>query len=326
MTQEDGEPQPDRILGLPLDEAADVVIDRRDGADREEVRQALSHVTDDGVVTAEAVEEALEQVSKVVSTPESRAEFASIELSDARTAAEPFADLDTVAARLDALERRLGSVEQWVSELGPELRSVAVTHPETAVYETAVRTKQLTESANAAQRAADEIYVDAQELQRWLANADVRFDELGGEIDSLAESLDGLANAVDDLATAAADDHDADTDAAVGWVDATLRHRAIGLLFDDFRAELADLRVMAERDGAADAAAADLDGRLDDLEERWTAIGDRLDDLGRPAWHERFDDDLDAFETALDAYDPPIDWGELQETLDEHRSGIEGLS
>jgi uncharacterized protein YoxC len=279
-------------------------------------------------VTAEAVAEAQAHVSKVVSTPESRVEFAALELSEARKAAEPFADLDTVAARLDALERRLGPVEHQVSELGQALQHVVSADPETDVYATAVGIQQLTEAANAAQRTADEIYVDAEEFQRWLTNADARFDDLGDEIESLAESLDGLANAVDDLAAAATTDGregETETDTAVGWVDATLRHRAVGLLFDDFRAELADLRIMAERDGVPDAAD-DLDDRLDDLEERWATVGDRLDDLARSAWHDRFDDRLAAFETALAEFDPPIDWGELQGTLDEHRSRIEGLS
>jgi hypothetical protein len=122
-------------------------------------------------------------------------------------------------------------------------------------------------------------------------------------------------------------DVEGDADPAVGWIDATFRHRAVGLLFADLRAELADLRTMAERQASADAVADvdDLDGRLAALEDRWAALGDRLDDLARPSWHDRFDDRLTALEGALDGFEPPVDWGRVQAALDEHRAGIDGL-
>jgi chromosome segregation ATPase len=332
MTPDDGEPQPDRLLGLPLDEAVDAVVDERDDADTDEVRRALSHVAEDGVVTVEAVEEAQAHVAKVVSTPESRVEFASLELSEAREAAEPFADLDTVAAQLDAFEHRLATVKQWVSELGPELRSVARSHPETAVYETAVRTRALTEEANAAQRAADELYVDIEAFERWLADADVRYESLGEDLDALDDSLDRLADAATSIDTAAPADRENE---AVDWFDATLRHRVLEPLFADLRADLADLRSLAERDAAGVATGDDgstvdagrlddLEARLDDLETRWRTIGDRLAGGAHDAWRARFDERLATFETALTSFDPPIDWEALQAELDAHRERPDG--
>lgn len=343
MSPEDGEPGLDRIEGVPLDDAVDRVV-ADTGRDPDAVRRALSYVTDDeGVVTADAVDDALAYLSKVVSTPETRAEFAAIELSDAREAAEPVADVDTVAARLDAFESRLDAVEARVADLGEELQRLLDRDATADIFETAAAIQDLTETANAAQRAADELYVDAEEFQRWLATPAVRYDEFASELDALDESLDALAGTVDDLADAVAggtDDAvaDADVDAgdddpALGWFEATLRHRAVGLLLADLRAELTDLHTLAARDAfgtTADsddsASQDDLDDRLDALERRWRTLDDRVDDLERRRWHDRFADQLRALDAALDPFEPPIDWTDVQAALDDVREGVDGLT
>lgn len=333
MSQEDGEPGLDRIEGVPLDDAVESVV-ADTGRDPDAVRRALSHVTDDeGVVTTDAVDDALAHLSKVVSTPETRAEFAAIELADAREAAEPVADLDTVAARLDAFESRLDAVEARVADLGVELQRLVDGDARDDLFETAAAIQDLTETANAAQRAADELYVDAEEFQRWLATPAVRYDEFASELDALDESLDALAGTVDDLADAAADATEADVDAddpALGWFEATLRHRAVELLFADLRAELSDYHTWAARDGA-DAGddlddLDDLDARLDALERRWHALDDRLDAVASPRWHDRFDDQLRALDAALEPFEPPIDWTDVQAALDDVRQHIDGLT
>ncbi|WP_152042822.1 halo transducer protein [Salinigranum salinum] len=340
MSPEDGEPGLDRIEGVPLDDAVDRVV-ADTGRDPDAVRRALSHVTDDeGVVSTDAVDDALAHLSKVVSTPETRAEFAAIELSDAREAAEPVADVDTVAARLDAFESRLDAVEARVADLGVELQRLVDGDATDDLFETAAAIRDLTETANATQRAADELYVDAEEFQRWLATPVARYDEFASELDALDESLDALAGTVDDLADAVAggtDDAAADVDAddpALGWFEATLRHRAVGLLLADLRAELADLHTLAARDAAGTTADSDddgaslddLDDRLDALERRWHALDDRLDDLARRRWHDRFADQLRALDAALDPFEPPIDWTDVQAALDDVREDVDGLA
>jgi polyhydroxyalkanoate synthesis regulator phasin len=343
MNEEDGEPGPDRIHGLSIDDAVDEAAERT-GRDPEEVRRALAHVTDDeDVVSTDAVDDALAHLSKVVSTPETRAEFAAIELSDAREAAEPVADVDTVAARLDAFESRLDAVEARVADLGVELQRLVDGDATADLVETAVAIRDLTETANATQRAADELYVDAEEFQRWLATPAVRSEEFASELDALDESLDALAGTVDDLADAVAggtDDAVADTDVdadaddpALGWFEATLRHRAVGLLLADLRAELADLHTLAARDASGTTADSDdsasqddLDDRLDALERRWRTLDDRLDDLARRRWHDRFADHLRALDAALDPFEPPIDWTDVQAALDDVREDVDGLT
>jgi division protein CdvB (Snf7/Vps24/ESCRT-III family) len=326
MSQEDGERPPDRIAGRPLDDAVDAVVAEDDARDRSEVRGTLSHVTEDGVVTTDAVDEALSYLSNVVSTPETRAELAAIELSDAREAADPVADLDTVQARLDAFAARLDAVEARLPELGADLRAlVADDAAHDDVYETAAEIRRLTVAANEVQGTADELQVDIEEFERWLGDPAVRFEAFAEELDALDGSLADLAEAVGSMTDAERGEQTVGgAEPAVAWADTALRHRSVGPLFPDLRAELADLRTWNDRDGidAADRTA-ELERRLDDLHDRWQATGDRLHDVSRPAWRERFGDRLSAFEATLDALEPPIDWGTVQAELDEHRAAID---
>ncbi|AUV83027.1 halo transducer protein [Salinigranum rubrum] len=281
-------------------------------------------------MTDDAVDDAFGELSKVVSTPETRTELARIAFEEATETAEPVDHIDVVRARLDRFEERLERIEAHVPELGREL-SELVGDSEADLYDTAVGIQRLTTAANRAQGAADELQVDLEEFERWVANPEVRHDEFADELDALDGSLDDLAGAVDAVADARAadgDDAETDTDPAVVWVDTSLRHRAVGLLFADLRTELDALREWPASgdDGTEADRVTELDGRLDDLDARWRALGDRLEGVARPAWHERYDDVLDGFEDAVDDFEPPLDWSEVQATLDAHRGRVDGLA
>lgn len=324
MSQEDGEHSVDRLEGLSLDEAVEVVASEG-SRDPDDVRRALSYVTDeDDVVTTEAVEEAQAYLSKVVSTPETRTELAEIALSDARAAAEPVADLDIVRARLSGYEGRLDEIQAHVPTLGDDLQSAVDTDGK-GIHEVAVEIQQLTEAANSAQQAADELSVDLEEFERWLSNSQVRYDAFADEVDALEGSLDDLAESVETAAEAlevAPETHvTLNADPVATWVDLSLRHRVVELLFADLRAELTSLREWPDTE--TDERAAELDARLDALRTRWEDVGDRLDAVGPDEHH--YEDVLASLEDALDAYEPLVDWNEVQETLDEHRSQVDGL-
>jgi len=337
MSQED-DAAPDDVAGLPVEDAVDAVVARDDGNDRDrgEVRAALETVAEDGVVAWDGVDAALAHVSKVVATPETRVELAARGLSDAREAASPVADLDAVDSRLTAFEARLAAVESRTADLGADLQALVARpgegDPDADLYATARGIRQLTADANEAHRAADELGVDVEEFEEWLADPDVRYEEFEGDVDAVERSVDELAAAVDRLAADLAEGDDGDgegagdeegntpADAAATWFDLTLRSRVIGLLLADVRAELADLRTWADREDLDHGERLDaFDARLADLDDRVVAAGDRLDDLARPDWRARFDDRLDAFGSALDGLEPPVDWGEVQATLEEHR-------
>lgn len=286
--------------------------------DPETVRATLDLVASDGVVSRDAAEEALSEASKAVSTAETRAELAVLELSDAREAAEPVSHLDAVAARLDGFEARLASVEDRVTELGSELEGLVGRADEPgALYEVALGTRRLTAAANEVQRTADELQLDLESFERWLASPEARFDEFDADADAVERSIDELAAATDEIADGSA------TDAGAAWADARLHARVTNLLADDLRAELADLRAWDDGERAEEERAGRLAARLADFETRLATVEGRLDDLTRPAWEERFGDRLAAFETATADLEPPLDWGAVQAAYDEHRPPTE---
>jgi DNA repair ATPase RecN len=311
MGQEESE-SPAGRAGTPVDEAVTAIVE--DEHDPEAVRRTLQTVAEDGVVSGAAVESRLAHVSKLVATPETRVELAAMELSDAREAAEPVADIDAVRSRLDSFETRLAGVEERVEELGAELQAVTA-RPESldGIHRAASRLRRLDARAKNAQGAADELTVDIEEFEAWLDDPDARFDDLAEDADAVAETLADLERTAGELADAGGDDP------AATWLEATLRHRVADLLLADARAELADLRAWNDREGIYHGGRADaIADRLDDLDDRCGTVGDRLDGLARPEWTRRHGDRLAAFESAVDGMEPPVAWGIVQAELDEH--------
>lgn len=275
------------------------------------VRDALEPVTDNGVVTREAVETAVSDTGKLLATAETRIELAGDAYADAAAAADPVADVPTVAARLDGFRERLDAVEALIPELRPGLSVPdGVRRRPVATYELAVEIREVVATAQEAIEAADDLSFDAERFESWLARPDRRYDTFGEDLDLVADTADDLAAAVDAVADGAGDP-------AARWADATMRARVLSLLVTDLRAELADLRVLAERTDAPFRTG--LGERLDRTEERVLGLESALDARADRAWRDRFGEDLAALEGALADVDPPVDWGAVDRTLAEHR-------
>jgi hypothetical protein len=289
------------IDGLSVAAATEAVAARTDD-DAETVRATLESVAEDGVVSHAGVESALAHAAKVVSTPETRLEHASLRVADAREAADPVAHLDGVAARLDDFDARLAAVEERVEDLGSELR--ALVDGDGGIYERAVGIRRLTAAANATQQAADELAVDAEDFEAWVRDPSRRVDELAEEADAVEAYVD---------------DCDADAGSPEAWLDATLRQRVAALLVSDLRADVADLRAWPDGDAVDADALDDLTARLDGLDETVADLRADLADAARPDWRERYGDRVAAFEADLDALDSPVDWGTVRRLLDDYR-------
>ncbi|WP_436908586.1 halo transducer protein [Halosimplex marinum] len=320
--------------GLAVDEAVERVRAREPDRDPETVRAALEFVAEDGVVSRDALRESLKLTSKVLTTAETRVELAGIALDDAREAAESAPDLPTVEARLEGFEAEVAAVEDRAADLGSALQSVVDDREDPAArFAVADGLRQVDDRAREVQRTADEIQFDLEEFERWLDSHAVRVRELGEDVDALADSLDDLASAVDAIESVAADGvGGADGEAAIGdedparaWFDATLSHRATGLTVADLRAELADLRTWADREGADpvdEGGLDDLAARIGGLDGRHGALGERLDAAAEPEWTDRFGEAVAAVESDLADCTPPVDWGVVQSTIEEHRDGL----
>jgi DNA repair exonuclease SbcCD ATPase subunit len=320
MSQDGG--VPDGIDGTPVEAAVADILAANEVDDEETVRSVLDHVSEDGVVALEGFDETVSDVSKVVSTAETRAELASIEFEDAVAAAEPVADVDVVAARLDDHEAELEAVSARAAGLTDDLQAV-VSHPDDAesLYEAVSGLRDVAAEAEDVQLAADQLQAALEDFQEWLDSTEARARELDGDADAVARSLDTLTDAVESLEAAVeSSSPPAGTDPAVAWFDSTLRLRVTDLLWTDLRAELDALETLAARQD--DAGADDLDAvadRLDELDARRQRLAADLEALARPAWREEYGDRVDDFEAELDRFEPPVSWGAVQSVLDEYR-------
>jgi len=302
------------LVGQPVEDVVETVVDRGDGADPKAIRERLDPVTDDGVVTREAVETAVSDTSKVVATAETRTELAGIAYEDATAAAATVDDLEIVATRLDRYADRLESVEARARDLAADLQTpVEQLDDPNAIYELATELRDVATTAQGVIRTADELSQALEEFESWLTAPDRRYDAFTEDIDLVDESVAELTTAADALST------DSETPAA-DWADATMRVHVLELLVADLRAEVADLRVWADRENTEFPVG--LDERIADVERKTAELQTRLAERTEPAWHDRFDDSLSTFQAELDEFEPPVDWSRVQETLQERREQL----
>ncbi|WP_396611264.1 halo transducer protein [Haloferax sp. S1W] len=321
---------PARIVGLSKDEATEELVAEDETRDPQYVRAVLDHVTDgDGVITRDAVDDAVTDTSMILSTAETRVELATIALSEATEAARDVADVDAVRTRLDTFEQQVSAAEERVSELGSEMQSLSHWHSDSRpVYDLVTDLRGVASDAQTVQRVADDVQFELEEFEHWLSDDDLRRCDLGSDVDALERSLDDVARTREDLDTdtdaveASGVDAEVAADAAETWYGAMLRCRVVPLLLADLRAELADLRELAARDDIDDTSGLDdIETRLDDIDAQADQHATELDALASQAWTDRYGELLADFRSALDEFEPPVSWGAVQKELDRFRDG-----
>jgi len=321
---EDGAEVPGDIDGLALDAAVEAIVAGSQEQDSETARANLEFVADDdGVVSRESVEATIGDVSKVVATVETRTELAAGELEEARERASAVDDLGAVAFYLEEFETRYGNVERALDTLQARLDAIADRADWGKIYPVAEELREIRPAATQVQNAADRLKADLEGFEQWLDDRGTRYDEVSEDLNALEESIDDLGGAVDRLAAAAEDGEEApEADLPTAWADTTLRVRMLDLFLTDVRGELADLRTWDERAGVDDDRAADIEARIDDAAAQCDRLTARLDDLAEPEWRDPVADDLAEFDAELEAFDPPVDWAEVQQTLETYRSRV----
>lgn len=334
MSDEDAAAGSPRIDGLAIDEAVETIAGDDPDAEPVAVHATLEHVTRDGVVSRQGVEDGLTDAATAVQGAGTRIETVAETIRETREEAGEATDLGAVNSRLGALETDLAMLEDRHEELGGALRDLVSRRGDAAsLYEVATDLRELVADAEALQDDADALLEDVGAFQQWLEAPDRRREELAADLDAVEEALADLSANVEALAEATADAEgaedsrwsrveDAPEPAAV-WVDATAQARVHELLLADVRAELDDARALRRRekagtagkDGRAGEGAAAVAERLKRLETEAAALRQRLDAVARPAWRDRFDDRLARLDAALGSFEPPIDWGAVEQAI-----------
>ena len=328
MTADDGSraEQVD-IEGMALEDAVEAVVAADASRDPEQVREALEYVTEDGVVTRSALDEEGPVVARNVAGAKEQSSEAQLELTEAREVAEPVTDLETVARRLDNYERAVGGLAKRMAEL--EAHHDALTERFEApdsLYAVAETIRVVVDEAQRIEARALGLREELEEFEADVNNPEAWINDVQHDLNAVGEALDAVTAAVEALPAEDADAEadwdwaDRDVDPAVVWYDATLRVEHAAPLLEDLRAEMADLQTWGERADHFETWYAE--SVADDLEEvaaRRTDLAERLATLARPAWTDRFGDQLEDFESELDDLDSPVDWVEMQDALDAYR-------
>lgn len=290
------------LRGESLDDAVAIAVDRTDHSERD-ARVLLDTITVDGRVSADRFDEVLGETATYVSTPETRLEFADHALAAVRELADPHDDVPTVTHRRTGLEERFTEIEAAVTDLASDLQDFLAeaetsgNAPDPSGLLTGLeRVQTVRERADRLAGRADELADDIESSERWLKVPVARHEALELDLDHLDQRLDELA------------DTDIETLQTARQRQLARHHRVLGLVVDDVRQELADVRTLDDR---ADA----------DHSETLDALVFRLDQLART--HQSFapprdalaDEtvaDLDTLDDALESLDAPIDWASVE--------------
>lgn len=250
------------------------------------------------------------------------------DLSDAEARFEALAasldpidrDTNQVRARLDEYEGRFDSMRSALASTEERLDATPRT-PESAVavYEAATNLRRCGQVVHQVAHGLHHVEEDIEAFETWLDDPATRIDTLDEEIDGFERYLDNTEGLLDRL----------ETDGATGirpfgaWLAAYHLQRMMSLVFEDLRADIADLDAWLERrDGSYGADMAALRDRLDGLATRHETCSARLDAATAgiadfESKHAEVADSLDRFEANLDGREPPVDWGEVDDLVQE---------
>ena len=227
-------------------------------------------------------------------------------------------DTNQVRARLDEYEAQFDSMRSALAATEERLDATPRT-PESAVavYEAAANLRRCGQVVHQVAHSLHHVEEDVEEFETWLDDPATRIDTLDEEIDGFERYLDNTEELLDRL----------EADGAAGirpfgaWLAAYHLQRMMSLVFEDLRADIADLDAWLERrDGSHGTDVAALRDRLDALAARHGTCSARLD--AATAEIENFEskraevaDSLDRFEANLDGREPPVDWGEVNDLV-----------
>lgn len=221
------------------------------------------------------------------------------------------ARIDEYADQFDAMRSALATTDDRLDATPAEPES-----PATA-YESAEQLRRAERVVHEVAHSLHHLESDVESFETWLHDPATRLDDLGEEMGGFERYLDNTEGLLDRLEAADTDD----IRPFGSWLSAYHLQRMMALVFEELRADIADLDAWLDRqEGSYDDELAGLRERLGALEARHETCSDRLD--AAAADIEDFDakraevaESVDEFEAALDEQEPPVDWGEVEELV-----------
>lgn len=223
------------------------------------------------------------------------------------------ARIDEYEAQFDAMREELAAVADRLDETPREPASAV------AVYGAAERLSTSGRAVNEIAHGLHHVEQGIEEFETWLHDPATRIDALDDEIRGSERYLDNTEELVERLESGG----DGDFQPFDAWLAAHHLQRVMAVVFDELRTDLAELEAwLARRDGEYGDEVARLRDRLDALSERHAACSDRLDAASHhvdefAAKRASVAASIERFEASLDDLEPPVDWGEVEESVQE---------
>lgn len=291
---------------------------REDGVD-ESVMAAIEARADDGRLAPDAVADWHAECREAHRSTTEDVDAAEERLREIRESIDPVdRDTNQVRARIEEFADQFDSMRSALSTTADRLDDTP-TAPESpaAVYGAAEQLRRCGRVVHEVAHSLHHLESDIEAFETWLDDPETRIEELDDEIDGFERYLDNTEALLDRLES----NDTADIRPFGSWLAAYHLQRMMSLVFDELRADIADLDAWLERrDGSYGDAVADLRDRLDALEARHAACSERLD--AATAEVEDFErkraevaESLDRFEATLDDHEPPVDWGAVEELI-----------
>ncbi|AXG05975.1 hypothetical protein DU500_05690 [Haloplanus rubicundus] len=304
--------------------------EERTETDVDRVLTAIEDRADDGRITADAFadwhracRDHYRSTAADVDDAESRFEA----LLDSIRPAER--ETNQVRARIEEYESQIDAMRSALSTTADRLDATPE-RPDSpaAAFEAAAQLRRAGRVVHEVAHSHHHVEEGLDAFETWLDDPATRIDDFGDEIGGFERYLDNTEGLLDRLES---DDSD-EFEPFDAWLSAYHLQRMMALVFDELRADMAELETWLERqDGHYDDDLSALRDRLDALETRHETCSERLD--AAAADIEEFEskraavaDSLDCFEAALDEHEPPVDWEAVEELVQSQfdELGIQG--
>jgi chromosome segregation ATPase len=303
MTEPGGDA--DDVFGEPVADAARVLGDRID-ADPSAIESALRTLSEDGAVTAEAVDDAVGDASLALSTAEGRVEYAAVEVQSARDTVADASDSEFLRARASELADRRRSLADERDRLQSDLQAAVEKREDpAALYDLARELQRLKTAADDLQGRADRLAAAAGDLAGFVEDPVLVLPDVEADADALDTALAETETALETLADGPSDAAVEDPEAA--WFETWTDHRFRRLAIADIGAEIDALDALHD-----DEEVRTLADRHADLVDRWQRIDDRLVEDVPGDWVAENEGRMEAVADAVEEYEPPIDWGAVE--------------